>query len=1240
MSGASSSRMLGALTMVAVVVALAVMVFRPGDEASAGIELDDGHGWVEHGIRGEVLRVSGIDGEVTTRLRIAEPGDDLVARAHRAGVAVLNRTNRSVTVVDGATFETVGVFPISASDEEAAAEVLELFSTSSPTSDVVVAASDRLVTIDPETGVSATIAVENGGGSVVQTSDGEIFGFREQDREVRRLTRLGLESHVAVPAPAADASTDRQLVALGDAVHLLDADRLAVSEVLEGVGLGTSRCLTSGARGGVVGHSSGDSSRVVIHNPDAELLSIADLDRDRCFDITVSGYGTNFGAPVAVDNFVYLADYDTGQVEVVDIEAGEVVASAAFAAAGSEFELELAGGRAWVNQPLGPFAAVLEATDLIPVAKIETVVAAEVLDVESDEDDQPSTIGDTGLRIAGDSGDQVVSATADAVGDGAAGEGSEGEGDAQAADGTSAVETVGVEAAPEVDGRQVSEPTSETDLEAPASTTSLPPTSLIANFAISATAVTVDEEVVLTDFSSGAPVSWSWDFGDGNGSTEPNVTHSWSEEGVYIVTLTIRDEAGRESLQAVEVSVVAESVLLPPTADFVFDVSTIEAGESVTFESQTTGEVVALAWDFGDGAREIGDVVTHTFDDVGRFVVTLTASNDAGSTSTSTVITVLSRVEPPGAVIGSLPGGIVDGQTVSFVSRSTNDPTSVQWSFGDGAEATGTRAQHSWTRPGTYRVTLTVANDAGRDSTSVQVVVGPSIDPPVADFTVSATEVSVGEAVTLTSLSTNDPTRLVWRFGDGTNTRGESVRKSWSEPGSYTVTLRAINDAGADIASKTIVVVKPVDPPVAAIGVDADAVSPGTAVRFTDRSSNDPTSWTWNFGDGTTSSAQSPAHAWTEPGDYVVRLTATNEGGSSSTERTITVRNIPSANFRWETSGLAVDFTDTSWNGPESWRWNFGDGNTSTQRSPDHVYEAAGTYDVTLIVSNAVGESEVSLQQVTVAPTPEPVIVCVAEGFRLNCDGSRSENVVRFRWRAADAAVITTAGRATTTFIFDRAGRYDITLVGFNSAGERAEVTIRSPRVAAGVEPTVRSVAVDEGANGVVELTARVVGSPTRWSWTVPGAAIANGNTARPVLTFERNGVYEGTVIASNELGDSAAVTFRITVESISPEAAFTVRTLDQPGRVQLVNESRALPEATFEWRFPDAAEVISADAGGAILQFPNATRNYNVTLIVRDANGTDSTRLPVRIVAVAEPDPDPEPDPGPDPEPDQDEDD
>jgi PKD repeat protein len=168
------------------------------------------------------------------------------------------------------------------------------------------------------------------------------------------------------------------------------------------------------------------------------------------------------------------------------------------------------------------------------------------------------------------------------------------------------------------------------------------------------------------------------------------------------------------------------------------------------------------------------------------------------------------------------------------------------------------------------------------------------------------------------------------------------------------------------------------EPPTASFISNISSGTVPLTVSFTDQSSNNPTSWQWDFGDGGTSTQRNPTHTYNTEGTYTVSLTATNSYGSDTEEKTdyITVSsggNTPIAEFTTNTTSgnapLTVDFTDQSSNNPTTWQWDFGDSGTSTQKNPSHTYAQQGTYSVSLIVSNAYG-NDVELKSNFISVSP------------------------------------------------------------------------------------------------------------------------------------------------------------------------------------------------------------------------------------------------------------------------------
>ena len=124
------------------------------------------------------------------------------------------------------------------------------------------------------------------------------------------------------------------------------------------------------------------------------------------------------------------------------------------------------------------------------------------------------------------------------------------------------------------------------------------------------------------------------------------------------------------------------------------------------------------------------------------------------------------------------------------------------------------------------------------------------------------------------------------------------------------------------------------------------------SVQFTDLSRN-VDRCNWDFGDGSSSNQQNPAHTYSIAGNYKVTLTVNNKNGTESRSETVNVlaRPVFSASPTSGKTPLTVNFTDHSTGSPNSWNWTFGDGTYSTEKNPVHIYREPGKYSVTLTLN-------------------------------------------------------------------------------------------------------------------------------------------------------------------------------------------------------------------------------------------------------------------------------------------------
>jgi PKD repeat protein len=191
-------------------------------------------------------------------------------------------------------------------------------------------------------------------------------------------------------------------------------------------------------------------------------------------------------------------------------------------------------------------------------------------------------------------------------------------------------------------------------------------------------------------------------------------------------------------------------------------------------------------------------------------------------------------------------------------------------------------------------------------------------------------------------------------------------------------------------------------PPVANFIANPSSGNAPLPVTFTDQSTNTPIAWSWEFGDGGTSSLQNPVYIYASAGTYTVKLTVSNADGSNTLAKqnfvTATANTQPVANFIANPSSgkapLSVTFTDQSTNTPTAWSWEFGDGGTSSLQNPVYTYAAPGIYTVSLTVSNGYGSDKMVKQtSITVAiDCGDSGSLVTSDGKTVGCAGVSNDN--------------------------------------------------------------------------------------------------------------------------------------------------------------------------------------------------------------------------------------------------------
>ena len=457
-------------------------------------------------------------------------------------------------------------------------------------------------------------------------------------------------------------------------------------------------------------------------------------------------------------------------------------------------------------------------------------------------------------------------------------------------------------------------------------------------------------------------VNWFWDFGNGATSTQAFPTHNYTSPGVYTVSLILESAGGCSDTMIIEDLIVVEG----PTGEFSFGPAAGCPGTEVFFEGESSNSI-DYEWVFGDGNTGFGQTVSHLYGESGSYVPILVMEDSLGCRVFQVSPDTISIYPLPEAQFTADRIIVCDSGIVTFIDQSTSERSisSWWWDFGDGSTSTDQFPQHFYNEIGTHDVTLVVTHDLGCSDTLVFegfITVSPS---PHIWIVQPDTIGCLPHQMSLHGNLSTHPHPMQswnWDFGwGGATAQGQSTSFLYSQAGTYTLSLTGTDALGCSDIFETEVLVQPLPQPDFQVS-DTVGCAP-SSIQFSDHSSPDIVAWLWNFGDGMTSTLQSPAHTYENNGHYSISLKVWDQYGCSNTiwKSGLVKLDLPLPNIqvqdRITCPGTEVSFVDHTHSDLPivNWHWDFGDGTTSDQANPSHQYEFSGTYDVRLIVTDSYG---------------------------------------------------------------------------------------------------------------------------------------------------------------------------------------------------------------------------------------------------------------------------------------------
>jgi PKD repeat protein len=432
-----------------------------------------------------------------------------------------------------------------------------------------------------------------------------------------------------------------------------------------------------------------------------------------------------------------------------------------------------------------------------------------------------------------------------------------------------------------------------------------------ADFSATPTSGVAPWDVDFTNLSTGDYDTCSWDFGDGGTSSvcfPP--TYTYNTPGYYTVSLTVSGDGGEDTETKTDYIIIPD----PPNADF--------SGTPIS-------GIGSLVVDFTSCECE---PPTYTYNTPGVYTVSLTVSGYWGE-ETSTKTDYIIVYEAVQADFSGAPTSGVAPLDVDFTNLSTSDYDTCSWDFGDG----GTSAEcspptYTYNTFGTYTVSLTVSGNGGEDTETKTDYIISCVH---ADFSGTPTSGIAPLDVYFTNLSHGDYDTCSWDFGDGgTSSECEPPTYIYNTHGLYTVSLTVSGNGGEDTETK-IDYITAYEEVQAEFSATPTSGVPPLTVDFTNLSTGDFDTCSWDFGDGSTYvSCGKLSHIYNTPGTFTVSLTVSGLGGEDTETKIdyIYFPDPPNADFSGTPisgiGSLVVDFTNLSTGDYNTCSWTFGDGLT------------------------------------------------------------------------------------------------------------------------------------------------------------------------------------------------------------------------------------------------------------------------------------------------------------------------
>lgn len=554
-----------------------------------------------------------------------------------------------------------------------------------------------------------------------------------------------------------------------------------------------------------------------------------------------------------------------------------------------------------------------------------------------------------------------------------------------------------------------------------------------------------------------------------------------------------------------------------PVANFNTPGNNNNCGLTVNFNntsSMSSGTMTTYNWNFGDNTTSTLQNPSHTYTNSGTYLVTLIVGSNKGCFDTT--VNLVTVNPPPTAAFTYTT--ICQGSPVTFNDNSSVNQGNINqwiWDFGDGSVNSYLQnPSHIYSNAGNYVVTLTVTTNQGCTGVTSQTATVNSL--PVLSFNVANSCFGVQSIFNNTSsIPTGTITNWMWDVnGDGiVDANTPNLSYNYPTANTYTVILSASSNANCISSYSTTVTIHPLPN----VNFAGNNVCHNAVTTFTNNTTigngNQITNYSWNFGNSTSSMQTNPMVIYTNPGAYVVSLTATSNNNCVNTGTTlVNVWPNPNTNFITANAcqGSVANFTNNTTinNGTISyWMWDVnGDNNTdSTSQNPTYIYNTPGNYIVSLTAISNNNCTKTFTNSITINPVPTASFTanngCVGAvtNFTNQSTVGFGNQITSYFWNFGSNNTTTTANPQLTYY---NIGNYTVTLTA--TTNNNCSNTFTS-MVSSYANPVVNFVATTACLNQATQFTNNstiAAGTISKYRWDFDDDNTWDDSTANPTYIY------------------------------------------------------------------------------------------------------------------------------------------